>query len=256
MIILRALVLLFVTAGSATATVEHHEGLAYPLEGGDLLYREQHWRVLIDGIATRIVLYRCPDGLPFARKQVRESTSAMAPDFELLDGRDGYREGVRSVSGRREAFWQVDATAQPQTRAFDPDADTVIDAGFDAYVRTHWNGLLAGERHQARFLLPSALRQFPVRLQRQDDGAGKGEVGFQMRLDAWYGFAAPRTRVFYGESDARLLRFEGVGSIRDVRGRHRPVRIVFPPDHAPAAPASRQQAQAALQMPLDGQCRT
>ena len=255
LIVARAFFVLLGCAGAAVASVEAQVGLAYPLEGGALLYREEHWRLEIDGIATRIVLYRCPDGLPFARKEVRETAAAASPDYELLDARDGYREGVRGVAGGREAFWQADADAIVMAQAVVPDAGTVIDAGFDAYVRTHWDDLLAGSRHQARFLLPSALRQFPVRLRQHGEGAGVGEIGFQMRLDAWYGFAAPQTRVFYRESDRRLLRFEGTGSIRDARGRHRPVRIVFAQElHEQAA--SRQQALDAVQVPLDGRCRT
>ncbi|MCX7563661.1 hypothetical protein OS176_08920 [Xanthomonadaceae bacterium XH05] len=256
MIVFRTVLLLFLSAGSSLEAVEHHEGLAYRLEGGPLLYSEHHWRLDIDGIATRIVLYRCPDGRPFARKQVREITAATSPDFELLDARDGYREGVRSMAGRREMFWQADADAQAMVRDFVPDAGTVIDAGFDAYVRQHWEGLLAGERGQARFLLPSALRLFPVRLWRHDDGMDAGEVGFRMRLDAWYGFAVPQTLVVYRVSDRRLLRFEGTGSIRDPRGRHRPVRIVFAPQSAPAPESGRRQALDALQLPLDGRCPT
>ena len=256
MILARTLFLLLGCAGSSFAAVAHQDGEAYPLEGGDLLYREQHWHLEMDGIVTRIVLYRCPDGVPFARKQVRETGAVTSPDFELLDARDGYREGVRSQVGRREAFWQSHADAAPLTQAFVPDADTVIDAGFDAYVRMHWEGLLAGERHQARFLLPSALRQFPVRLQRYSDGLDAGEIGFRMRLDAWYGFAAPQTQVVYRASDRRLLRFEGTGSIRDARGRHRPVRILFAPQDTPEPPPSRQQALDALHVPLNGRCRT
>lgn len=248
--------LLLLCADSGLAAVAREDGEAYPLEGGALLYREQHWRLEMDGILTRIVLYRCPDGMPFARKQVRETDAATSPDFELLDARDGYREGVRSQAGRREAFWQSDADALPLTQAFVPDAGTVIDAGFDAYVRMHWERLLAGERHQARFLLPSALRQFPVRLQRYSEGVDSSEVGFRMRLNAWYGFAAPQTQVVYRASDRRMLRFEGTGSIRDARGRHRPVRIVFAPQDASESPPSRQQALDALHVPLDGRCRT
>lgn len=256
MIILRTLALLFVTAGNAMAEVEHQEGRVYPLEGGGLLYSEHHWRLPIDGIATRIVLYRCPDGAPFARKQVQDVAAAISPDFELLDARDGFREGVRSQAGQREVFWQPHADARPSTRVLDIGADTVIDAGFDAYVRQHWDELIAGNRRQARFLLPSALRQYPVRLRRQDEGAGAGEIGFRMRLDAWYGFAAPQTLVIYRASDRRMMRFEGTGSIRDARGKHRAVRIEFAEDVARESAATRQRALDALQVPLDGRCRT
>ena len=52
--------------------IEHYEGLAYEKKSGKLLYRESHW--LQEG--QRLVLYRCPDGKPFARKKVLGSSAA------------------------------------------------------------------------------------------------------------------------------------------------------------------------------------
>jgi hypothetical protein len=73
-------------------------------------------------------------------------------------------------------------------------------------------------------------------------------------VDAWYGFVAPRTDLTYRREDRWLLRFEGIGTIRDDRGRHQDVRIEFPPESRRAVP--RADVEAALAAPLARQCGT
>lgn len=244
--------LLLVAAGDAGAA-ERYEGLAYRLDGPALAYREEHWRYDEAGVGARLVLYRCPDGAAFARKQVVDRPSAIAPDFEFIDGRDGYREGVRTHDGRREVFWQASADTAPRRRWLVLTPQTVIDAGFDALVRARWERLAAGVPLSARFLLPASFVQLPVAL-RPLPGLPSGERGFAMRVDAWYGFVAPETRVFYRDRDRWLSRFEGIGTIRDSRGRRLAVRIEFP--QRSRATASHAALLQALHEPLDGRCRT
>src|SRR5687768_6044621 len=83
-------------AGAAIAPgarIERADGTARSRDGGEVVYRETHWR-LTGGALSRVVLYRCPDGTPFARKRLWGDPDAIAPRFEFVDGRDGYREGV------------------------------------------------------------------------------------------------------------------------------------------------------------------
>lgn len=252
-------VLLAAVAAMATVPVAHalerYEGMAYRLTAGTLAYREEHWRYDDAGVASRLVLYRCPDGAAFARKRVRGAAGAVAPDFEFEDARDGYRESVRTRDdSRREIALQARGDAPVQRRLLALGSATVVDAGFDALVRRHWTRLVAATPLSARFLLPARFAEVPVKLQALPRGAaGGGETGFAMRLDAWYGFAVPETRVYYRASDRWLVRFEGIGSIRDARGRNLPVRIEFPERlrGMRVAPAELQRALAA---PLDGRC--
>ncbi|QNP41752.1 hypothetical protein [Lysobacter solisilvae (ex Woo and Kim 2020)] len=241
-------------AAAPTLAVERYEGLAFRVPAGTALaYREEHWRYEENGIATRLVLYRCPDGAAFARKLVRDRPSAIAPDFELYDARDGYREGVRTRGGRREVFRQDHARVPARWRVLTLPATAVVDAGFDALVRRDGMRLAPGAALSASFLLPARTALLPVQLRRLPADAGdQGDTVFAMRLDAWYGFAAPETRVRYRGRDGWLSRFDGIGSIRDARGRPLPVRIEFP-DHlrAAAEPAGLTRA---LREPLDGRC--
>ncbi len=242
-------------APSAVFALDRYQGSAYSERDGSLLYRETHWRYQDQGKPTRLVVYSCADGTPFARKRVWSGAQAGAPDFEFIDARDGYREGVRRTGGRREVYVQASEKAPMRSRAIDTPANAVIDAGFDAFVRAQWPALAKGGKVTAKFLLPSRQAFLGVGIRKVEAGAAAApadEVRLRMKLDAWYGFAVPETTLIYLGKDRWLRRFEGIGTIRDGKGRNQQVRIEFPQRAAFGAEADLASALAA---PLQRQCR-
>lgn len=231
---------------------DHYEGLAYAAQSGELAYREIHWRYEEQGQPARLVLYRCPNGAAFARKRMSAGSDPATPNFDFIDARTGYREGVRGAGDRREVYWRAGHGGDMKTRTLELDADAVIDAGFDAVVRAQWQALREGTSIEAGFLLPSRLEFIDVSIGRID-GAKAETTRLRMELDAWYGFAAPRTELVYRNSDRWLLQFEGIGSIRDDSGHHQEVRIEFPPALR-TADIDRKQVDAAVATPLGRSC--
>ena len=63
----------------------------------------QKTMVSVEGVARRLVLYRCPDGRAFARKTVVERPAAQAPDFDFEDARDGTGQAYHRVGGEARA---------------------------------------------------------------------------------------------------------------------------------------------------------
>ena len=249
-----ALLLLGILLSPPTLSAsDRYQGVAHTLKGGALAYRETHWRYQVRGVPTRLVVYYCPSGAAFARKQVVDSPNAVAPDFQFVDGRDGYEEGVRSKAGGREVYsWdQGDRKRQPRTIKI--GADAVVDAGFDALVRLRWDELLAGNKVSATFLLPSRQDFIPVAIREESPGRAPGVMRLHMRLDTWFGFAAPDTELVYRLSDRWLVSFQGIGSVRDDVGRHQAVRIEFP-DRLRADNVTQREIDAAKATPLAASC--
>ncbi|SAI69445.1 Uncharacterised protein [Bordetella ansorpii] len=226
---------------------EHYVGIARTDDGREA-YREAHWVTRADGRQSRLVLYLCPDGRPFARKWVRGPLGGSTPDFALEDARDGYLEGARAGT----VYTRDNATAQQESARVSAPADAVIDAGFDDYLRTHWDALSNGGA--IHFLVPGRHAFLPLRI-RAEDGQLDGVPvrRFHLRLDAWYGFAAPKLEVAYRVADRRLLRFTGIGSLRDGNGGSQAVRIDFP-DKLRAPAPTRQDIDAAATQPLVSRC--
>lgn len=235
--------------------MDRYEGLAYDLGSGELVYREVHWRYEVQGRPARLVLYRCPNGAAFARKHVWTTRDAVAPNFEFHDARSGYSEGVRGAGAQRDVYWQAERDQPTEQRTLAFSADAVVDAGFDALIRKRWNALQAGESVEAQFLVPSRLEFLDVSIAKVDTptDASSNTTHLRMELDTWYGFAAPQTDLVYRSSDRWLLRFEGIGSIRDEDGHNLEVRIEFPP-RLHVLSVDRDELDAAIAMPLAKRC--
>jgi hypothetical protein len=242
------------------AGMQHYAGIAYAGDGDQPVYREEHWVYQDGGAWRRLVLYRCPEGpsfAPFARKWVQTPPggSPYAPDFDLVDARSGYREGVREADGGRQVYFQEDTRAALQSAPLPARTGAVIDTGFDAYVRGHWTELAGKSYVSVPFLVPSRLGYMDLKLgaatATQLDGRDARRL--RMTLDAWYGFAAPSLNLFYAADSHRLLRFQGISNIRDDAGRTQNVRIEFP-ENLQYAPPSRQEVDRAAALPLARRC--
>jgi hypothetical protein len=240
-------------SGGAMASVSHYEGTAFDARGR-ALYSESHWLREEAGARSRLVLYRCPDGTPFARKRVSESLALQAPDFALEDGRSAYREGVRHVDGaHREVFVRPRDGGAERRAALAAGPDTVIDAGFDAFIRAHWDALAPHEEIGLDFLVPSRLGTIGFVARRLADDAldGRPVRRFRLELGAWYAFATPAIDVAYDADTRRLREYRGIANIRDDHGRNLTVRIDFP---RAAADSDARAFDTALGAPLDGRC--
>ena len=247
--------LLCLAPGLAAAQSLQYEGTAYDLDEARVLYRESHFLASADdGGGERVVLYRCPDGAPFARKRVVYGGDSVAPSFEMEDARLGYREGVRGAGAEREVYVQREA-GDEERRGPLPDAKGLVaDAGFDGFVQANWDALARGDTVRFPFLVPSRLDyfNFKVRKEREETVDGVPASVIRLALGSWWAFLLPHIDVVYSNADRQLLRFEGLTNVRDADGENYKARIEFPRDsRRPLAPA---ELAAALAAPLVAAC--
>lgn len=234
--------------------IQRLEGNAYATGDGHLMYRESHWLYDNAGTPSRLVLYRCPDGKPFARKRLHWEEHPQAPDFVMDDARTGYEEGVRHEGGHRVVFVRKSRDTAENSAPLDDTPLPVIDAGFDAYIRAHWDTLGTGDADTVPFLVPSRLGTIRFKVARQDDGTVEGRRArrYRLSLASWVGFALPHIDVAYDAQSRQLLRFTGIANVRGDEGDNLRARIVFDPASSHAADAA--QLDAAKNEPLDGRC--
>ena len=244
-------------APSAAPSAERHEAVAYIRGTDHLAYRETDWLFSRDGVAQRLTLYRCANGKPFARKEVRAVPSDIAPDFSFLDARDGYREGVQTRGRSREVYVQQNAMAPIVVHPLPPASDGVIDAGFDAFIRAHWRDFSSGQSRRIPFLVPDHFKFFDFRIGATADGTRDGRPvrELKMALKAWYGFALPSIELAYDPAGRRLEEYQGIGTIRDGSGHNQNVRIEFPSDGRHEL-VSDDEVQRAAALPLSASCRS
>lgn len=247
-------------AGADPAPTEYfsYDGTAMDTDGGKVLYRESHYlaqqgpRVL-----ERLVLYRCADGAPFARKRVTDSgRSPWLPAFDMRDARLKYREGARADAQRVEVFVQEPGESALEQEVLDEvPGDLVGDAGFDRFVQDHWKPLLDGETVHFNFLVPSRLDYlaFKVRHLGRQEVDGRAAEVFRLALGGLLGLVVSGIDVAYDTRSRVLLRFEGLSNVRDPQGDNYVARIDFPPD-ARRTEADAAAMEAARAVPLVSEC--
>ena len=241
---------------TAYASVRSYEGYAYAQNSDRLLYRESHWLYTAGGTGQHLIVYRCASGEPFGRKRVDTSSGAATPDFEMLDARSGYREGARTRDGHREVFIQADAQAPERRASVSLRDNTVIDAGIDAFVNTHWNSLSDTGISPLPFLVPSQFGYVDFSAKKQRDARMNDDDvrWFRFTLASWYAFAAPHLEFGYDLRTHELREYLGPSNIHAEGYRSLNVRIEFPPAErrTDVAPADVERAAATL---LTGRCK-
>lgn len=247
-----ALLLIGVSFGAQSAPLLRSEGVAQTPDG-QLAYREVHWQQGTAEGAQRWVQYLCPDGRPFARKQLPATDLAQARGYALQDQRSGQVAEVDVAKGKVQVAWKESADVAFRSQRLPLSAEAVIDAGFDAAVRTHWAALMSGKPVELPFLVPGRQRFYPVRIQRRGAVRWQGQAAqtIEVKLDTWYGAVAPRLSLVYADADRRLLEFRGISNLRDAQGQYPSVVIRFA-----SAPLERpvEQWQRELKQPLVDRC--
>lgn len=185
-------------------------GEARSIESGELRYREIH-ACSPDGDQCTVE-YRTPGGDLFARKELDYSRSRYAPSLLMEDRRDGRVIEVRGGFA----------------------GNTVVDAGFDNYVRSRWDQLARGEVLEFPFLVAGRKRPLEMRAQRRERGCPAWGLCIEVGLDSWWlGRLVAPIQLLYDES-RRLRQFRGVSNILDREGRRQEVAISYDYVEGPA----------------------
>ncbi|MFA9460997.1 hypothetical protein [Thiohalorhabdus methylotrophus] len=226
-------VLLAVPGQPAAGEVREREGYAYSLDSGELLYRELH-RTRLEGgePATEQVTYREPGGRVMAVKTIDYGERPMAPDFRLIMEDIGYQEGMRSLDGGREVFYEPVGGEGVRRAAMDAEG-LVADAGFDRLIERRLEALRSGEGLTFDFLVPSRLEAYAFQAEPAGEAEVFGQPAIRVRLEPanfFFRWLAGGMEVFYHREDGRLLRYRGLSNLRDASGNNFQVQVDFPPE--------------------------
>lgn len=247
---------LLAIAAPATADLVETRGDAHAIGSDTVLYTEHHLLRRADGAAReRIVLYRCPDGRAFGRKTLDYGDNPSTPTFRMDDANVGYVEGTRRDGDALVAFAGFSDAGEPDAWTIPASPSLVIDAGFDEFIRSHWAQLQTGDPLPIRFVVPNRGKAYDFRLAalREETIAGAPATVLRLSLGGLLGWFAPDIDVSYRNSDQRLMRFEGLTSVRADRKDNVSARIDFPLDAERVLPDDDPAWQAALDEPL-GRC--
>ena len=218
------------SSATANQSLTHVVGDAFELESDVLVYRETHCGVQ-DELASE-VFYQHGDGTLIAHKTLDYRSGHMTPSF--VQNNFQAREKIR-VSFEQEAVSMsvTDYGSQESKKTHSvTDAaskPTVIDAGFDGFIRANWDNLVSGEMQEFQFPVASRASLVSLRLKpsvcRYET---ETDQCFTLEPSNWFfRMLTSPIELGYDASLARLVRYRGLSNINDENGRGLVVDIKY-----------------------------
>lgn len=178
-------------------------GEAVDPETGETLYLEHYY--CTENALKCSVLYLRPNQELIASKQIDYEPSLKAPELTFRDFRTNRQLSISP-----------------------PDKDTVVDAGFDNFVRLQWQDLAAGEEVIFPFRLVNREKPLTMRASRDEKGCADGQLCLEVRLDSWLlGALVDPIELIYDRDSQRLRRFQGISNLKSDAGRSQKVEIRY-----------------------------
>ena len=212
-------------------------GKAFDLKSDEPLYSETH--CLSSDALAREVIYRNTDGELIAHKILSYKTGPTTPSFvqhnfyseesiEVELKQDELTMTVRDVNSSEPG--KVVST-RPS-----PSLPVVIDAGFDAFVTTNWDSLVAGDKKSFQF--PFAARESLVKLRIKPMSCSydsETDQCFSLEMNNWFlRMLVDPIELGYDARLKRLSRYRGLSNIGDGEGNGLVVDIRYEYQDVPA----------------------
>lgn len=221
-----ALCTLPAAAQSSTPTIVIGE--AYDIRSNQLLYVEKHRYLSAN---QHEVKYYNPEGELFAEKSLSYGRYEQAPAFEQTNQLRG--EWIK-VSDQGD-YLKVEYREKSDSIVFDKRIKVsdhlLVDAGFDRYVKMHWDSLVSLQQtREIEYLVPSRMTTVGFEVARVNclSGTREGAICFAISPTSWFvSLAVDPITVAYDLESRNLLRFNGRGNIVSDSGKYQSVDIHY-----------------------------
>lgn len=202
------------------ARVSHSVGVARDSVTDTIRYIEQHQYLLTGG---HLVTYFDTEGNVLVERKITYPSLPQHPqiienDFTRNVKMIGYINAnilyTRKKSPNTEEFYEVPL-----------DDSTIIDAGFDTFLRTHWDNFKVGKPQTYKLAITSRQRLLSVNIVKLPGDKGLTPFvvtpkNFLVRL------LLPEIHLWYDQS-RRLFRYQGLTNLNLAKGQSRNVSIEF-----------------------------
>ena len=202
---LKGLILMLLAVASGPAVASQIIGEARDLRTGEFLYQELHR--CEPGGALCSVAYIDLSGATIAEKSIDYRRDDIAPVLRVSD----YRNGRELV---------IDAEAE---------ANLVVDAGFDNFVRNNWQTLGNSGNIKFKLLVPGRDKPLPMKAKpAAATDCDADQLCLEVGLNNWL-LAALTDPILltYARDSRQLLRYRGISNLANSNGKSQLVDIRY-----------------------------
>ena len=203
-------------SSNVIAAVQHTVGVARDADDQTIRYFEHH-QYLDDG--QHLIRYYTQDLELIAFKNLKYGAVPQHPEIAQANLLDNTQVTIKpeadSLTMVRTTGDNVDEIQLPL------DLKTVIDAGFDAYVRDAWDEITRAAPTQVRFAIAGQRRTLAMQIIREED------YRFTIRPNNWLiRSILPKIHLEY-DDQRRLSRYQGFSNFSPSSGESMTVNIEF-----------------------------
>lgn len=207
-------------------------GYAYEIKTGKYVYAERHTEYYKNSKHLySIVNYVDARGKRIAQKRIDFQSSTIAPDFKTIDLRTGYTEGAKKIDSKSFKLFSKEDQDNPfKSKTIDVNPRTVIDGGFDYFIRNNRDSLLAGQALSIEFPVASRTTTFNFNIRKSKTTVYNKQQAHQITMsidNRLLGLLLDPISVFYDTRTWRLLGYSGLSNISDENGDGYKVNIVY-----------------------------
>ncbi|MFT2111188.1 hypothetical protein [Marinomonas sp. 2405UD68-3] len=204
-------------------------GEAFHIKTGELLYTETHRK---PSEYTHLVTYREATGNIFAEKTIHYVHSLLAPDFDQMNQRNGEVIKVKAVDkDNLSVTYKASYGQKEKTKPIEVTNRLIVDAGFDHYVRAHWDKLIKGETMKVAFLAPTRQITVPFRIVKtdcKDSDSSVSAICLLLSPNSWFfRLVVDPIYLVYDNESKNLQRYLGRGNISEKNGDYLTVDIHY-----------------------------
>ena len=205
----------------ANQSSEHVIGEAFSLKSNNLLYSETHCG--IDEFASEVI-YQHRDGTVIAHKALDYQSGPRTPSF--VQHNIQAKEKIKVSFDHQQVSMSVTVSGDEELEDKYPIVDIdrtplVIDAGFDVFIRDHWDELVSGDTREFQFPLASRSSMISLRVKPTDCSYETDtDQCFKLEAANWFlRMLASPIELGYDANLARLTRYRGLSNINDESGK-------------------------------------
>ena len=213
---------LVITSSHANMSNSISLGEAFSYEGESLLYREVHCQ--LEDNLQREVFYLDPQGKLIAYKTLDYRHGSATPAFVQKDFQTDQKTEVSFEQDKIKLLYETKNTVASEKRLdFElqqTELPIVVDAGFDNFIRQHWDSLIAGESQRFRFALPGRGQLVDLKVSSSRCSyPSEQDQCFVMNMDNWlYRMLVDSIELGYNPESRQLTRYRGLSNIEDANG--------------------------------------
>lgn len=208
-------------AAEAVAAVQHSVGIARDQNSDAIRYIEHH-QYLENG--QHLVRYYDTENNILLEKEMRYPG---LPQHPVLQQQDYLTDTEISIQRNDDMATMTRSSGEEDLAefSFPLTEDTVIDAGFDAYIQDNWDAFDTLQTHRVKFAVAGQTRLIDMKISRV--GEQQGLTVFTVEPANWLVRLLVPDMTLYYDDTARLARYEGFSNLKPTQDGSRQVVIKF-----------------------------